>query len=381
MNFTEQDVARLLDAREYITEQLDVLVDCFYRKQTQITEISLLIGDSETLRRLKEAMRHYILELFNGVYDQQYVNRRLRIGKVHKRIGVSPKLYISAMWLLENTLTESIQQAPEEFFDVDIRAYIIKSLSKLLMLDTQFVFDTYFAILVTEVESAKNELSQYAVSLEEAVANRTAELERLSTEDGLTGLKNQRSFYEYLKREVSLAKRNNHPISLALFDVDRFKHVNDSKGHLAGDHLLKHIARVIKNSVRETDLAFRYGGDEFCIIFPNTPRAGAEEMVKRIILGFEKSKGNSDSGFSVGVSSLGPDQYTNYENFMRMADTAIYISKEASKRHPGCHVSYYDRRDDKRIVSVDDLKSKLESQESNSFGTSKSAKDKVNHLR
>jgi hypothetical protein len=80
-----------------IEPHIDALVDKFYTLQTGITEIALLIGDADTLTRLRAAQRRYILDLFSGLYDLEYVNNRLRIGLVHKRIGVEPKLYLAAI--------------------------------------------------------------------------------------------------------------------------------------------------------------------------------------------------------------------------------------------------------------------------------------------
>ena len=91
-SFTGADVKALQSFKPIIEENIDKIVDDFYGLQTSVSEIALLIGDSDTLARLRTAQRRYVLDLFNGVYDLEYVNNRLRIGLVHKRIGVEPKL-------------------------------------------------------------------------------------------------------------------------------------------------------------------------------------------------------------------------------------------------------------------------------------------------
>jgi len=155
LDFHDYEIKYLVESKSFITNQIDNIVSKFYEKQVSNAEISLLIGDSETLERLKGAMRRYILELFDGDYGPNYVNRRLRIGKVHKRIGVPPKLYISAIWLLEKTLQGEIDDAdPGDIKELD-KPKINQAIKKLLMLDTQFVFDTYISSLVNEVETAK----------------------------------------------------------------------------------------------------------------------------------------------------------------------------------------------------------------------------------
>ncbi|NIR93668.1 MAG: GGDEF domain-containing protein, partial [Gammaproteobacteria bacterium] len=96
--------------KDLVTPHLERIVDEFYEIQTSFQEISLLIGDAETLRRLRSAMRRYILDLFSGSYDEEYVNKRLRISKVHHRIGVSTKLYLSGMFRLQQILHKVIEE-------------------------------------------------------------------------------------------------------------------------------------------------------------------------------------------------------------------------------------------------------------------------------
>jgi diguanylate cyclase len=94
-----------------VVDQEDKIVGRFYEQKLRIPEIALLIGDADTLARLQAAMRRYLLELFERFYDIEYVNKRLRIGKVHKRIGVSPKLYVSAILLLKSAIEEVVAEA------------------------------------------------------------------------------------------------------------------------------------------------------------------------------------------------------------------------------------------------------------------------------
>ena len=107
-------------------------------------------------------------------------------------------------------------------------------------------------------------------------------LEALATTDGLTGLKNHRSFQEQLSREFERSRRYQTPLSLMLLDVDHFKQYNDTYGHPAGDEVLKMVACLVAEHTRETDVACRYGGEEFVVVLSDTDAAGALVVAERM---------------------------------------------------------------------------------------------------
>jgi len=239
---------------------------------------------------------------------------------------------------LEQTIKKHIDAAGEdEIHDLD-KPKIKLALNKLLMLDTEFVFDTYISSLVSEVQTAKEELQNYTNSLEDLVAERTRQLEELSCLDSLTQLFNQGTFYEYLRREINISERHQEELSLAYFDLNNFKHVNDTDGHLAGDKILKLVGRSIIECIREVDIGSRYGGDEFCLIFPRTALDQAVKVVLRIIESFN-SKSVKGATFSVGMACAKADIKTNAEELVKEADRLMYISKTKSKLDNHFHVT------------------------------------------
>ncbi len=129
---------------------------------------------------MRTAQRRYVIDLFSGVYDLEYVNNRLRIGLVHKRIGVEPKLYLSAVHTLKSLLYEVLATSmtkEQEFQEARV------ALDKLMLFDVTLVFDTYIRSLVSEIENAKYKAEQYALSMETKVKQRTQQLEELSRTD------------------------------------------------------------------------------------------------------------------------------------------------------------------------------------------------------
>lgn len=338
LGFTDQDAEVLKEYKPLFEKYLDGIVKNFYDRQVAVSEIALVIGDAETLRRLKSAMRSYILELFDGYYDAEYVNKRLRIGKVHMRIGVSPKLYISAIYLLQKILKDAVsmhfygKENKKEIRDLNT------ALNKLLMFDIQLVFDTYIHSLVSEVNTAKDELESYAMSLEKVVEERTQQLHNMSRRDDLTDLFNQRGFREHLRREMSNAARYREPLSLIYFDLNGFKKINDTEGHLVGDNILKVTGAAINASIRETDIGCRYGGDEFCIILPRTSIPETEVITDRLIELIKENKDNRGITFSIGISSTGPDEFCEMDSLIKKADKLMYKAKHKANKKKGFYI-------------------------------------------
>lgn len=158
------------------------------------------------------------------------------------------------------------------------------------------------------------------------------ELSELSITDSMTGLFNARHFHKMLEREVQLALRHGYPLSLIMMDSDSLKQVNDHLGHPVGDAYLKEIARVIQESIRRTDLAFRYAGDEFIALLPMTDANRAMEVGERIRTGVQTLRPSAEfpCSISLGVATM-PTHVTDGESLLVAADEAMYHSKRSGK--------------------------------------------------
>lgn len=326
LKFTKEHEKSLHECADFIHRITNDLVADFYAEQTKENEVALLIGDADSLTRLKNAMFGYIQSLFSGEYGQAYVSSRLRIGLVHKRIGVSPKLYLSGI----QKLTELIEMAIIDFYseaggkNPDIA---LEAIRRLITFDIGLVFDTYIKSLTSEIKSGRDKMERHASSLELIVKERTQELEEQARHDPLTGLFNQRTFYESLNRDLSASKRYGQFISLIYMDLDGFKKLNDLEGHLAGDKLLKQLAVVIKNNLRDTDSAARYGGDEFCVILPNTSLLDATVFCQRLNTEFAAVAKNDAISISSGIAQSGPKIHLDSKSLVKAADKSMYKAK------------------------------------------------------
>lgn len=156
-------------------------------------------------------------------------------------------------------------------------------------------------------------------------------LEQMAKKDGLTLLYNHSYFKDRLKVEFDKSKRYGNQFTLALLDLDFFKKINDTYGHLKGDEVLRSFAVIISENLRETDLAARYGGEEFAIIFTETDKEHAIIAIERIKeqlakVNFDSEYGCFKSTFSGGVTSFS-QAYSTSEEMIQDADRAMYISK------------------------------------------------------
>jgi diguanylate cyclase (GGDEF)-like protein len=184
------------------------------------------------------------------------------------------------------------------------------------------------------VIAVRTVLEPAAIALDNATALQKAEV--LSVTDDLTRLYNSRYLNQALRRETKRATRTRRPLSLLFLDLDGFKTVNDTHGHLAGSKALAETAIIIRGCARETDIVARFGGDEFALILPETGQEGALAVAARIRERVATAQFLSSDGLSVhltvsiGVATL-PESAGSAEELLRAADAAMYRVKASGK--------------------------------------------------
>ena len=154
-----------------------------------------------------------------------------------------------------------------------------------------------------------------------------------ATIDPLTGVRNRAAMDSAMKREIGLALRHKTPLSVILMDIDHFKSINDRHGHLYGDQALKAVAQCAEQSVRESDMIFRYGGEEFLILLTGTDLSGAELLAERIRQNIETMSPQTDKAIqmtvSLGVTTL--IQGDDINSLFQRMDNALYRAKDAGR--------------------------------------------------
>lgn len=160
-----------------------------------------------------------------------------------------------------------------------------------------------------------------------------ADLEKQATHDDLTDLYNRRYFNRCMEKEIGQADRNRQTLAVLICNLDRFKAINDSRGHHVGDEVLKAAAKSIAESTREMDLIFRWGGDEFVIVLSNVTRDGVLMAAERIRRGIRQTGDRMHFGIDVSIGvALYPEHGRNAEELIRLADRALNIAKKGGDR-------------------------------------------------
>jgi diguanylate cyclase (GGDEF)-like protein len=209
------------------------------------------------------------------------------------------------------------------------------------------------APLATEVQGLLRELRRQRQELEELkhetkqlVANRTSALERTvnslrrqATRDPLTSLYNRRMLDQMLPQFVHQCQADSLPLSLLMIDLDHFKELNDTLGHVKGDEMLKSLGQIIHSTIRQQDAAFRFGGDEFVVLLCGTEGAAAQAVADRLqslAQGLLRTlKINKPLGLSVGICALSELSEPTPENLLKRADELLYASKSLRQRKAG----------------------------------------------
>ncbi len=170
------------------------------------------------------------------------------------------------------------------------------------------------------------------------LGRRHDELELSCTTDPLTGLPNRRLFVQRVHEEARRAVRYRVPVSLLLLDLDDFKRVNDTRGHAAGDNVLRCVAECLRTTCRDTELAVRCGGDEFAVLAPETRAEDAYELARRIHVQLEKSCAEQlgdlselPVSVSIGIADMQRAAEPTREALFEAADRALYVAKAAGK--------------------------------------------------
>jgi diguanylate cyclase (GGDEF)-like protein len=385
------------ECRKYVDGSLVEVRKKFFEYLYCKDEFSEIRAAHPELEKYSKTLTVYIKSLFSGGYDEEYAAKRAEIVTGNIQNGVPFKFYQSFVFIIKNILVDVISRkaggSPSVFaisgaldrllmFELSIAydVYLNYSVNDVekniknseITIEAPALKPNNFAMAYFKV-AAKNKELQEAIKRESGknpfamayfkvaskipqrtsqkniirdrnmnpmvlayykVVNRARELQEMNRRDALTGLYNRTVLKNFLQRNISFSRRILFPLSVGFFDVDNFKQINDTLGHQKGDELLMTIGGVLTGTMRDVDRAFRFGGDEFCVVFPGTSAMSACSFFKRTMEGIQAIF--PDVTISVGISQTGPHVFHEVDDLIRRADILMYEAKKVK----GFHIEY-----------------------------------------
>ncbi len=307
--------------RRVIAPGPDAIVEAFYGRLDAEAEYRQIIQRGVDLPRLKRLQKAYLLSLGLQFDKAAYFEERLRVGLAHARVGVPLGLYASAHGLLQQLILDRV---PPEIRAVEGEYRpLVSFLMKITALDMSLASDTYH---LSRVERLENSL--------QALRHADRRLRRKVRIDALTGAASHSELIAALKRALHTARRKGRPLCIAMVDLDFFKKVNDTHGHLVGDEVLHDVTARMRSSVRDFDTVGRYGGEEFVIILENAPLAAAATILERVRRHVAqtpiKVKG-IEIRLTLSQGLAAANKTDDVESLLQRADSALYAAKAAGR--------------------------------------------------
>lgn len=308
---------------EVIRPNLTNIIDRFYETLLFHSQSRQWLMDGDTIQSLKKTQGEYLLSL--GIHFDQaaYFEERLRIGVMHAVIGLPLSIYLGAysnlIQYIIDVFPSTVKDDPRS--NLALIDFIIKITSLDITLATETYHFSYMNDLQVEIVSAKNREEQFR---------------SLSETDSLTGLHNRKHSFSLLNEAIQQAHSTDSGFCLLMLDIDYFKKVNDSYGHQSGDEVLIGVAEIIRQSLRNQDIAGRYGGEEFIIGLTDTRPDVARQIAERLRRILEETMlqaGGNKLSITVSIGAAQLVSGDNLAGILQRADEALYSAKAAGRNN------------------------------------------------
>lgn len=320
LDFLELDaaeMARLKAIHPWLIAHQHEFIDDFYTHLLQFSPLKAMVGGDDGIARLKHTQGKYFSSLSCGEYDNEYVHHRLRVGIVHQQIGLEPPWYIGAYRKYLSGLIPLIAR-----LTADDPAALIPTwdaLLKVVCFDMSLALDTYIQARQQEILDLKNQS------------------EHMASHDPLTGLANRSLLMDRLSQALTYANRANRHVAVMFIDLDRFKNINDSLGHDAGDRVIVEVGERLQHSIRDGDTVARLGGDEFVVVLSDVAREDeVAQVAGKILAALERPMSLLGQELSpvgsIGIS-LYPKDGEDCQSLLKNADAAMYRAKHSGRNH------------------------------------------------
>lgn len=303
--------------QEVIQPNTEAIVDAFYAWLPTLDEARALLADDELVKHLRQTQTQYLLNLGIDFDQTAYFESRLRVGQAHVWVGLSLSLYQCSYRYFSEQILRHID--PLHKNAVELTRFV----HKIISLDMSLAIETYHLTQVRTLEELLARSKSQQKTLRMAAAT-----------DSLTGLANHETILTELERALQQPPTKNHPVVAIMADIDHFKQINDTHGHLTGDKVLVETTRRIQSALRDFDDIGRYGGEEFLLVLSGSNLVTATAVAKRI----REHVGNQPinlQGLEVPVTiSLGvaaAHEGEAVDELVARADKALYAAKAAGR--------------------------------------------------
>lgn len=307
--------------QDVIIPGLERIAASFYGELLRHPQMRHFLDNDALIHNLQRTQKNYLLNLGVEFHTCEYFDERLRVGLAHARVGIPLSLYVCAYRLMAQLIHDAFPEAL--MVDREQREKLAAFVRKITTLDMTLAIETYHLSQLNHLEKSLEHLKE-----EE---NR---LRSKANTDALTGLANHAYVVAALGQALDEARRETTPLCLVMADLDYFKNINDTHGHLAGDGVLREVASRLRAAVRDVDVVGRYGGEEFLVIFQNTPLETAQEVAERVrarVAGTPIKLQNLsvDITISVGLATLRSGD--SISTLIERADHALYTAKNQGR--------------------------------------------------
>ncbi len=306
---------------QVIIPGIDNIIDEFYRYMLSQPEMLLYLDTKSLIQKLKTTQKQYLLSLGVKFNSTGYFEERLRVGLAHAKVGIPPYLYICAYQRLRHFIYIN---CPEDVRKDDkLRDELYLFVNKITALDMSIAIETYHLTQLDKLESSIISLKQ-----------EEHHLRHLAETDRLTGLSNHAHIVSLLGDLITIVRKEGESLCVMMGDIDFFKKVNDTHGHLVGDGVLREIAARLQSALRDIDIIGRYGGEEFIVVFSDTTIETAYEVAERIRKRIADSPFNIQGieialTISLGLCTL--DEDDDVSTIIAKADKALYMAKNSGR--------------------------------------------------
>ena len=334
-----------------ILEDLPLLLSIVARQISAVISSMVLNYQMQTNIKFHSAMKN-IAKIIENQYEFAYIVPL--IGEMIDRFVPEHLIYVfikqpdneyKLVWPSSchdknvYSLLEGINKKTNTILSEDKKIGVFPLIGEKDILGAIVAYSNIEKLLDNEVNYIQELSKQASITIQKA--EMYAEILKHAALDALTGLNNRRQFEVRLNQEIATAKRKNIPLCCIMLDVDYFKKINDTYGHIAGDCILKELAKLLLDELREYDIASRYGGEEFCILLPSTTLEEASFVAQRLrkateMKNFDITEAKIQNTTTLNITiSLGVAQYkksmTDSFDLYKKADEALYSAKESGR--------------------------------------------------